>query len=72
MNSPLYIIETRNDHFGATGQVPWASDHIGDNPPRSYEDCVADVEAFKRGECGPEFAEGFERSADFRITEVSA
>lgn len=65
-----YLIETRNDAPGATGQVPWACDTIGDNPPRSYAECQADIEAFKGGACGPEFAESFANEADYRIVRI--
>jgi hypothetical protein len=51
-----YIVVFRNDHPGATGQVPWASDMLGENEPRSYETCEADITAFLRGDCGPEFS----------------
>ena len=65
----LYIIETRNDQPGATGQAPWASDTIGENEPRSHAECEADVAAFQSGECGPEFAAAFADASNWRIVE---
>lgn len=67
---PLYIIETRNDHLGASGQVPWASDTIGDNPPRPRGECEDDIAAFIRGDCGPDFSESFSDPENYRIVEV--
>ena len=43
----------------------WVSDAIGENAPRGYEECVADIAAFQRGDCGPEFTDGI-----YRIREV--
>jgi len=66
-----YEIQTWNGEPGATGYVPWASDTIGDNPPRAEVECYADVEGL-RG-LGGEWAETFATDAEgtlWRIVEV--
>lgn len=65
-----YEIQIRNNEPGATGQVPWASDMIGDNEPRSLEECQKDVAMFQRGDCGLEMADFFADDAMWRIHEV--
>jgi hypothetical protein len=49
----LYEIQTLGDGNN------WESDTVGINEPRPYEVCVEDIESFKRGDCGPDFAEAF-------------
>jgi hypothetical protein len=53
----MFIIETmyRPTEFSCV----WVSDSIGENEPRSREECEADVAAFRRGDCGPDMAPGF-------------
>lgn len=41
----LYEIQIRNDGPGAKGQSPWAADMTGENEPRSYDVCLADMVA---------------------------
>lgn len=64
-----YIVECRNDRPGATGYVPWAPDMIGENEPRSEAQCQADIDAFVRGDCGPEFSSDPD---DYRIVEAAS
>lgn len=45
----------------------WASDTIGDNKPRTYAECMADVDMFLFGACGPEFEELFSDKRQWRI-----
>jgi hypothetical protein len=52
-----YKIETLYHPTELTDQ--WIDDAIGENAPRTYEDCLADVLAFRAGECGPDLAEAF-------------
>ena len=49
-----FEVVTPNPHMG--GEVE--SDTIGDNEPRSYAECEADVSAFRRGACGADFVHG--------------
>ncbi|MGC1582706.1 MAG: hypothetical protein WA766_14560 [Candidatus Acidiferrales bacterium] len=62
-----YIVICRNDRPGATWQVPWAADMVGQNEPRSYALCEADIAAFIRGESGPEFSTDED---DYKIVEA--
>jgi hypothetical protein len=50
-------IETMYHPTEFTGQ--WITDAIGDNFPRTREQCEADVAAFRAGECGPEYVVHF-------------
>lgn len=40
------------------GSGIWESDTVGDNEPRSAEQCRLDIASFLAGACGPEFASG--------------
>jgi hypothetical protein len=57
--TPLYWIETLVDGG-------WIADGIGDNEPRSFEECGEDLAKLCRGDSGPEMADG-----TYRIAEVS-
>ena len=66
----LFEIQTRNEHPGATGYVPWASDTIGENEPRSEEACMEDIRMFQAGDCGAEDAEFFANPDNWRVAPV--
>ena len=58
-NTQVYIVESKIDGLG------WCDDAIGNNEPRSYAACEADIAAFMAGSCGPDFVDG-----EYRIVEA--